>query len=1101
MGKIEKKVPAMYIKNMPSIMSKLQTSSFEICFTLTSSVQIGPETDAAGKPKLKFRKKGDTNWASSSLNLTNTQTNGKLAIITIEVEVQDIQIPNPSYIKPNPGNNIAGTPNLSPTISETRDHPTKIRIISLDTSVEKIEYQIPVTVKPPTYKVPMDGMLKSPPIAPILYQEEGLFTQKFKLNKRYSSIDLNQYYTEKLVPVAPTTGDDRIFHTLAFRDSNASDVLTIDSSKMTIDIKNSEGMQYLKLITKSNSNKVVKIPRPDNPQVTDNYTVPAADRTVTDYFLMEVTAWATPVLYLEPRVISGYKWDTVNYKHENVIDDYGRMEYGLYPKTLGTVNANTKQLRLVEPGHGKLEVRAYDKYDMLYDTAESLVFVEDAKNPNPVKIMLHNRKTNRLVTIKGNNKILQDIAYGTSLTSGVGVTRELFSSKSGFIATPTIIVPSHNTKNYEGKIISSPFKTSFENRRIHVGTIWEFSRNQGFTEIVDKRQKILGNMVKSMDLNEIVPPLVNCELWVRVRYIDSNGTYSEWSNPILFSAKDHNKKVGGDTIKEGDSWTGCYYGNIPKDELVVYNYRGEFQTLFNNNFKTFLDNMQVTHKGKKYNVKAPMNPTNVKVPGTETEYWELDERSNLPTPKNVVEMYGVAVGFTDRNVDGLSSGQPGIGIIKDTTAPNYNPDTDYKGWWHPDTDYTWMKFGHKGKILYVLNKPVCPYIAWNDIAKREAHDGSRTVRLGTDLYRLRLMSEEEYRDLFANLKSFTLTDICANDLETVRQEWILDNTLRPYKKQISITLKDDSAGEAGGRSTSMRDQDPWSRDGTWRPVLEWIRPGTEPYNFLPWTPMADKEDLIYDPLTDTGYFGTVNKDNFITFEKFCADVGFTEGALDVSKDESQWIKFYWHGKIVYIAYTSIRNTYNPDILQSKGLSYRTPDMQPYPSQSVKIGNLFYKVGQPTGCKWGCVPKAAPFAVADDIGQYSMWNELIYRVYGRWCTGVNNISGYNNTSGGHQIGENWVDLGMNRLVQGGGGFFINFAEPDGMTHKTERYYIQRGGSASNEPSLFHTWNLYSSSEGDDGYMPVLEAPQHFEIDESYFKMFQILLPSAYDSGME
>ena len=1100
MGKITKKVPVIFAGNVPAMISSLENLTFDLGFTLSTKVKIScANKDAANKPKLKVRVKkteGNPDEPTDSLTLTSNKVNGKFGLYTIELIASDVQIVNPDYIAPvpdpdgdGPEQGVEGTPDLPTHISDTKDNIVELMIQSIDQGLEPVTYHIPITIKPKTYRVPASGLLTSPVLLPDILADEFLFLQKFKLNKRLSSIKLQQQYATTLVPEQPKEGTDKLYHTLAyhgFSDANiTTNVLTINSSEMTVSINRQEGDMCLKLMTRSPDNKTVQVPTTADSSKTEDYVMPATDRTTINFFNIEVSHWSTPVLFLEPKFIIGYKGDRLPFKITNLEDTYARIEYSVQPESFAVVDSISKFVTFISAGYGKLHARAYDKYDMLFEETETQMFVEEAKTDNPVKIMMHNRKSGRLVTIKGNNKSLEDMVYAVSKETGVGITREYFNTTKALIGKPIILSPIHNARDYEGKVISSNFQVQFIGRRQHVGTVWEFARDQGFTNILDKRQKIMGNMVKQTDLYDAVPPIINCDVWVRVQYIDSDGNYSEWSDPVMFSAKAHNPIVGGETIVAGDGnngWDGCFYKAIPKENLVTYNYRGNFQTLFDNNIKTFKENMQVTYEDKKYTVKTPMTPDTVQIPGTEDDYWVEDIRNFLCHPKNLVEMYGVAVGMTDKNLDGYSYGAEGIGDIMDTNADDYDESRDLKGWMFPDADYTWLKFGYQGKIIYVLNKPVCRKISWNDIAKREAHDGNRTVRLGNELYRLRMLTEDEYKVL---LKGKSGMNNDALGIKEDSRELLLDDTNRPTKKVISA---DGTVGEMGHGY----------RGGTWRPVLEWVRPGTEPYIFLPWSPTADRENLVYDPITDTGYFGIVKKANFTTYEDFCSKVGFTEGGLDGANGTSDWIKFYWHGKVMFMSATGLRHTYNPDILQPKGISYHAKDLFPYASQAIVIKNVEYVVGQVSGCKWACVPKAAPFNVDDDIGQYSMWNELLYRVYGRWCTGTNNISGYNNYSGGYQIGDNWAELPMNQLNHGSNSMYVNCPEPDAMSVDGQRYFIQRCGSASDEPSLFHTWSLDATNDSDDGYMAMLYMPKHFYIDKSYFDQFSLLYPEVWGS---
>ena len=1086
MGKITKKVPVIFAGNVPAMISSLENLTFDLGFTLSTKVKIScVYKDVTNKPKLKVRVKkteGEPDEPTDSLTLTSNKVNGQFGLYKIELIASDIQIVNPDYIAPvpdpdgdGPEQGVEGTPDLPTHISDTKDNIVELMIQSIDQGLEPVTYHIPITIKPNTYRVPASGLLTSPVLLPDILADEFLFLQKFKLNKRLSSIKLQQQYATTLVPTQPSEGDDKVYHTLAyhgFSDANiTTNVLTINSSEMTVSINRQEGDMCLKLMTRSPDNKTVQVPATADPSKTEDYAMPATDRTTINFFNIEVSHWSTPVLFLEPKFITGYKGDRLPFKITNLEDTYARIEYSVQPESLAVVDSISKFVTFISAGYGKLHARAYDKYDMLFEETETQMFAEEAKTDNPVKIMMHNRKSGRLVTIKGNNKSLEDMVYAVSKETGVGITREYFNTTKALIGKPIILSPIHNARDYEGKVISSNFQVKFIGRRQHVGTVWEFARDQGFTNILDKRQKIMGNMVKQTDLYDAVPPIVNCDVWVRVQYIDSDGNYSEWSDPVMFSAKAHNPIVGGETIVAGDGnngWDGCFYKAIPKENLVTYNYRGNFKTLYDNNIKTFKENMQVTYEDKKYTVKTPMTPDTVQIPGTEDDYWVEDTRNFLCHPKNLVEMYGVAVGMTDKNLDRYSYGAEGIGDIADTSADDYDESKDLKGWMFPDADYTWLKFGYQGKIIYVLNKPVCRKISWNDIAKREAHDGNRTVRLGNELYRLRMLTEDEYKVL---LKGKSGMNNDALGIKEDSRELLLDETNRPTKKVISA---DGTVGEMGHGY----------RGATWRPVLEWIRPGTEPYIFLPWSPTADRENLVYDPITDTGYFGEVKKDNFITYENLRIAAGMTKGTL-ANNDRSYWSKFYWHGKIIYWSRQYVHaGSVMKDMADTVGIHlHGVSNVSETPF--VRIKNVEFKLGVPTGSKWAIPPADG---VGEDLGQYSMCNDLEYRVIEGFAT---------DTTGGVQVGDSWASLPLAETRPGSQEIYSAecLTNGDGASGAVYRW---TNTEVKGYFGINYSGGWLDGVNHEDSVQVVLETPKHFYIDKSYFDQFSLLYPEAWGS---
>lgn len=1087
MEKIVKKVPVIYVGRMPNLISHWEKVTFDLCFTLSSKIQIScPDADVQGNQFLKFKLK-DTGNETASLLVTSNLINSKFSMLSIEIYASDIQKKNPDYVKPvpdpdgeGPETGVEGTPDLPPFISVTDDMKSTIIIESIDESLETVRYVIPITIKPKTYKLPSQGLLLGPALNTVSLDSEHIFLQLFKMNHSINKCKLKDIFKDPLIETAPTEGEDKISHKFSFYNTNRNGVITLEPKEFIVTPGANEGVAICKLITSSADGKVVKVPHDTEPNTTVDYTMPKEDRTVTHYFNFEVSYWFVPPMKLHPTLLQGRKGESAYFKLDHEDDGYNRVEYSIIPSTLANINPYSRRITFAEAGMGTVRVTAFDKNDMRYNEIEAKIFVEDSKDTNPIKIMLHNTDTNRLVTIKGNNKCIEDMVYTISSTSGKAITKENMNETNSVISKPVILTPLHNATDHLGDIISSKFEANYTTRRLHVGTIWEFSSSPSFQDILDSRQRILGNGITLDDLYRITPPINNCNVWVRVRYIDSEASYSDWSDAVMFKSKAHNTEVGGDAITDpsdqNNNWDGCFYKTLISRDLVYYNYRGNFETLFNNNLKGFKQGMQVTFKGKKYNSKIDIEAENVKFPGTDDSQWEEDNRSNLPHPKNLIEMYGMSIGFTDNNLDGYSFFQKGIGDIQSSSTEGYDPEKDYKGWMFPDNEYGWLKFGYRGKILYILNKPVCEKISWNDIAKREGHDGLRTVRLGKELYRLRLLTKDEYNVL-------------------LKKKSKLNNNQLGIKKD-SLELLMDNREDSEGRLVvtdqgAIKEIEHGKRDAVWRPVLEWIRPGTEPFLSLPWSPLAENERFVYDPITDTGYFGKVLKEQLCDYEQLRVRTNIQTGYV-ANKENGDFLKFYWHGKVIYITrkHFSYQGTWR---MVELGPGVFVTKLGRHSGTILKLNNIDFRVGVPTGCKWA-IPINIGANQTNELGRYSMHDELLMRAIGPFSTGPGE-------TGGHQIGDNWavwpleetrdgqIDIACQEVIQDDRGNigihrFVN--TDDKATYTTY-------GPSYNEGS--DGW-----SQQDDGIMMQLQTPIHTYIDSSYFDQFKVIYtPAEHSSG--
>lgn len=346
----------------------------------------------------------------------------------------------------------------------------------------------------------------------------------------------------------------------------------------------------------------------------------------------------------------------------------------------------------------------------------------------------------------------------------------------------------------------------------------------------------------------------------------------------------------------------------------------------------------------------------------------------------------------------------------------------------------WLKFVHQGKIKYIAKKPFMHTVSWNDIAKAEAVYGNRTVRIGSRLYRVSLLSGAE-----ADPSSWT-TASTATDNKGAGSEW---NEL-VYRVHNTVPT-DGTATNHGGKQVgsnwwNFTDADMVMTSGAGNGSYTWCKEtlsyntadrvlrggislsrfgngtssntdatfGWRPCLTLISEPEADSNlykaeatgvgpsvaSLQYDPITDTGYYGEVTSAQFYTGTQISTATAVTSGTLQ--NDTEGWLKFYWHGQVLFIAKKTYRYAISWDNINAANAVY-----------GVNLGSAGKKTITRAGSSTQYDVKLMKGATKDPSpasGGGRQWNELLYRV----CTGTET----------GEIGANWAtlnpstDLGIN-----------------------------------------------------------------------------------------
>lgn len=656
-------------------------------------------------------------------------------------------------------------------------------------------------------------------------------------------------------------------------------------------------------------------------------------------------------------------------------------------------------------------------------------------------IMLHNRNTNRVTTIKTPN--VSDtseliVKLPKSGNGGKLVNRESLTNRIGLIVTPTIIDPINGATEVEGWITASEYLTQVGFQGALEASEWEYASDKDFKNVLDT---VYVNRAEDKTKGPVIHSLST--VYVRVRYV-SGTVVSNWSDPIQITTG-YKGRDSKETIIKGDPITGAYMGVVPHDECIGdRNYRGNFETLDKYNLKKFYKGWQV-HKGDTlyYALRditaAECKDPSISAPAGDGQ-WSYDHREDMPTPEWVNSVTGIGFGFTDNNGDGYSSGDKSVGAIQ-------------------DHELGWIKYIYKGKLCYTPVKPICTKLCWNDIAKRDIMYGERTFRAGaTQMYRIRLMREDEYKTIIPGLMDGTLANYSMKDLGQVndkdksiaRLTWIEDFQEGSKRK----------VGDHTGKK--VYETDPKTRVGvlglvdgvtkwemSYRPVIELVTEPNEPWRNWPICVEADNEEFRYDKYTDTGYFGRVRADMMIRGDGLANSIGLTAGTgLFPNTD---WLKFYWHGIIIYISLCPIRSGLSVANINNIGGWYAF-DTGNKLVKRLTINQIEYILGSMIGAKFTpMAPNSGDTVWNNDktnIGQYSHPMDLFIRsiIVNKEEYGATTI-----TSGafmGPQYGDNWDKIDYSKEINNVGyelicspsnGSSVMMFSPNNGTGKAQGYY--------------------------------------------------------------
>lgn len=169
----------------------------------------------------------------------------------------------------------------------------------------------------------------------------------------------------------------------------------------------------------------------------------------------------------------------------------------------------------------------------------------------------------------------------------------------------------------------------------------------------------------------------------------------------------------------------------------------------------------------------------------------------------------------------------------------------------------------------------------------------------------------------------------------------------------------------------------------------------------------DMDKFQYDPDRDTGYFGWINSNDFITYADLSNMTNMSAGETKLMKEDKGWLVFWYKGDVLFIPQHPVMYNVSWDNINDLELVFPNEDND----ITLADGNI-YEISLMTGARsnpsddirW--YKASASEELEIDLGFGSMWNELIYRVHkdipGKDDEGMD-------CSGGPQHGENWDNL--------------------------------------------------------------------------------------------
>ena len=578
--------------------------------------------------------------------------------------------------------------------------------------------------------------------------------------------------------------------------------------------------------------------------------------------------------------------------------------------------------------------------------------VKNVKQRRP-RIMFHNRGTNQLTTIEIDPNTDNNVVFDLPIEDGILASTNTRANPA-IITTPYIVTPEAKiTLEHEGYLEFSKYHSINNDKYKHKRTIVQYSRNSTFTDLLCEETFETNNLTKA-----------GCKyfgigVYVRFKYCTIENIESEWSEYKYYEYRINTKEGGRNEVVVGDIKTSGYFGVIPKDTYVenrlmcgdlhirvlnftsgvlfsmpgnVYWYKNKYymtkhdkseQNFYNNVIKpTGIDGFATENQ----TCEKFLNYYQGVWPDLDPNDFEEDTREGLSTPRH---------------------------LIKHTLGCMWKHKNDDK-WVRWNNNY-WLKFIINGKILYITHKPVYKYINWDEIAKYDLVYGNKTVKMGSNMYKIRLPREEEFREMIRLSNEYKKIAPVDEPAFFSPENRTLIEDFYVYHEPADKTKRDNDIEKRYSRKVIDNDGvvklAPQNAievfEISYMPVLELIQPYDEPHNHFPLTtfnpdgflpydykkPDNDSypypiepdmnefgyqcyfeiyrpedtgsgEAFIYDPLYDRGIFVPLHEGKHIwSTDKIVTLMGIQQSEKYVDTLCSRyglWYKFYFRGQILFV---------------------------------------------------------------------------------------------------------------------------------------------------------------------------------------------------------
>jgi hypothetical protein len=338
-----------------------------------------------------------------------------------------------------------------------------------------------------------------------------------------------------------------------------------------------------------------------------------------------------------------------------------------------------------------------------------------------------------------------------------------------------------------------------------------------------------------------------------------------------------------------------------------------------------------------------------------------------------------------------------------------------------NTDITFHKFIHMGRILYIPNRPIRHSISWDQIQTQNGVKG-KVITIGDKKYLCRLLTGSrhyytnntsiaggEWNDTFLHFHNLGIL--------TAEQVYVSGNGRATWTQEVhssSILSRvfrglDSVAGFSNVTATTT------SSSRGWRPVLEELPEMEEP-------PQGT---------TQAGFYGEVT--GIITANDLRTATGVTQGTAMQTGDIT-WLKFAHQHKTLFIAKQPIQHSISWDHLNEKGV---ISSFSVGGGKILEINGIFYLVRLMQGSNINPGPDYnAVDSPSGTTGINNEWDNLIIPVHGAggWAQYTNQQLNVGSSSTGnanfcqeaHQFGTNVAVARGYRSIGDYGYYYINLA---------------------------------------------------------------------------